>query len=390
MKKKLPFVILFLFLPCAVFADPQQELSKTNKELKQASINTAKLEAELKKLAVKEKELKSQMVKTAGELQSSEAELSSVEEKMRILNNQIEEKTTILANKKRNMAVMVQAVVKLSQTPEEAIILMPGDMQESMKASRALKMTTDSIKQEAEDIRKQMAELANMKEKLQKDQQEATERKAELEEQRKLLKAQIAEHSAMKKKLQHERQAAKEKAQNLARRASDLQDLIAGLEREKAQMRKGEVEGADIEEDSSAPSWKKGKLRSFLAAKGKIRVPAAGKLVQKFGVEGKNDTSKGVTIVTRANAPVTSPFDAEVIFTGPFMDYGRVVILRHSNGFHTLLAGLAHIDASVGDYVVAGEPVGSMGEQSTRLYMELRSDNQPTDPAPWIRGMGKL
>jgi septal ring factor EnvC (AmiA/AmiB activator) len=291
------------------------------------------------------------------------------------------------------MAVMVQAAVKLSQTPEEAIILMPGDMQNNMKASRALKMTTDSIKKEAESIRAQMAELAELKEKVSANKIDAEKRKTDLEEQRKILKAQIAEHNATQAKIMGEQKEAKAKAQSLAKKAQDLKGLIESLEQEKIEQRiqASQKTGDEIEADTNAPSGYKGKLRSFKSAKGKIRVPAAGRLVQKFGENGRNDTSKGVTISTRANAQVTAPFDAEVIFTGPFMDYGRVIILRHSDGFHTLLSGLARIDASVGNYLLEGEPLGNMGErdQSTKLYMELREDNNPINPAPWVKGMNK-
>ena len=107
-------------------------------------------------------------------------------------------------------------------------------------------------------------------------------------------------------------------------------------------------------------------------------------------MEGRNETSKGITITTRAGAQVTAPYDAEVLFTGPFMEYGKVVILSHSDGFHTLLARLAKIDVSVGDLLLEGEPIGSMGDKDTnRLYIEIRSKNHPIDPAQWIRGLKK-
>jgi len=382
-----------LALTHPAFATPADDLAQTNKEIRTANANAEKFSVELKKLKAQEKILADKMIKTAGELQASEAELSALEEKMRILNSQIEEKTQTLSAKKKNMAVMVQAAVKLSQTPEEAIILMPGDMQNNMKASRALKMTTDSIKKEAESIRAQMAELAELKEKVSANKIDAEKRKADLEEQRKILKAQIAEHNATQAKIMGEQKAAKAKAQSLAKKAQDLKGLIESLEQEKIEQRiqASKKTGEEIEADNSAPSGYKGKLRSFKSAKGKVRVPAAGRLVQKFGENGRNDTSKGVTISTRANAQVTAPFDAEVIFTGPFMDYGRVIILRHSDGFHTLLSGLARIDASVGNYLLEGEPLGNMGErdQSTKLYMELREDNNPINPAPWVKGMNR-
>jgi septal ring factor EnvC (AmiA/AmiB activator) len=52
-----------------------------------------------------------------------------------------------------------------------------------------------------------------------------------------------------------------------------------------------------------------------------------------------------------------------------------------------LLAGLARVDASVGQWVLAGEPAGVMGAEAginPQLYVELRRSGQPVDPAPWL------
>ncbi len=369
------------------FASPQEELSKTQKEAEAARADSKKLALEAKRLAKKKAELSAQMVKTASALQVSEARLSAIEENLRKLDEQITEKTNNLTANKKQLAVMVQASVKLSHTPPESIIIMPGDAMDNMKASRALKMTTDSIKVQSESIRNQMNELSLLKEKATKSQQEAVAEREELEKQRTVLKTQIEQHNALQKKLSAAQKEARARVQSLAKKASDLQELIISLEKEKKQDENNE----DITSDNSEPAGEKGRLRSFKSAKGHIRVPAAGKLVQRYGAEGRNETSKGITIATRANAQVTSPYDAEVLFTGPFMDYGKVVILRHSDGFHTLLAGIAKIDISVGDFLLEGEPIGAMGDSDSnnRLYMELRLDSQPIDPANWIRGMNK-
>jgi septal ring factor EnvC (AmiA/AmiB activator) len=381
------FLPLFLVLIAnPVFASPDEELKKTQEKINEEKLRSKKLEYEDKRLAEKYAKLTAQMVKTATSLQSSEARLSAIEEKLRILSEQISEKTESLTARKKDLAVMVQAAIKLSQTPKEAVILMPGDMMNNMKASRALKMTSDSIKYQAQSIREQMKELEKLKEKVTKNQEEAVAERVKLEEQRALLKVQIAEHNAMRQKLTIEQKAAKARIQQLAKKAEDLQDLIVALEKEKVQQKEEE-----ITTDTSQPEGEKGELRSFKAAKGKVRVPAAGKLTERFGVEGHNETSKGITITTRLGAQVTAPYDAEVLFTGPFMEYGKMIILRHSDGFHTLLAGMAKIDTSVGEFLLEGEPIGAMGdkEPNNQLYMELRSNNHPIDPSPWIRGMNK-
>lgn len=372
------------------YASVRDDLIKTQKEIDDATWRNKKLDDENAALARKSAELSIQMVRTAAELQASEAKLSAIEEKLRILTEQITEKTDSLIAHKKDLAVMIEAAIKLSQTPQEAVILMPGNMMENMKSSRALKMTADSIKSKANDIHAQMLELEQLKEKVTKNQEEAVSQRSRLEEKRNILKAQLAEHKAMQQKLDLERNEIKARVQALAKKAEDLKSLIDSLEKEQRWAGKF-WQNEEIDADTSKPTGEKGKLRSFRSAKGGIRVPAAGRLVQRYGVTGRSGTSKGITIVTRDSAQVTSPYDAEVLFTGSFMEYGKVVILRHSDGFHTLLAGITKIDTSVGDFLLEGEPIGAMGdtESSNRLYMEMRLNNQPIDPTPWVRGLKK-
>jgi septal ring factor EnvC (AmiA/AmiB activator) len=75
------------------------------------------------------------------------------------------------------------------------------------------------------------------------------------------------------------------------------------------------------------------------------------------------------------------------VFAGPFRTYGLILIIEHSEGYHTLLAGLGRIDAVVGQSVTTGEPVGTAGSAETgypSIYVELRRNGQPIDPLPWL------
>ena len=127
----------------------------------------------------------------------------------------------------------------------------------------------------------------------------------------------------------------------------------------------------------------------FSASQSPIRVaPVAGPIVAPFGVaDAAGSSSKGIMIETRPGTPVLAPYDGQVVFRGPFRSYGEILIIQHGGGYHSVLAGLGRSDAAVGQWVLAGEPVGMMGspqDGNTRLYVELRRDGHPIDPAPWL------
>ena len=125
----------------------------------------------------------------------------------------------------------------------------------------------------------------------------------------------------------------------------------------------------------------------FAKAKGKLPIPARGKIVMKYGEQKvKGVSSKGITIATRENAQVISPFDGAVVFAGPFRGYGNMIIVEHGEGYLSLLAGLGSIDVELGQMLLAGEPVGVMPqEQNAELYVEIRKDNQPINPTAWFK-----
>ena len=128
--------------------------------------------------------------------------------------------------------------------------------------------------------------------------------------------------------------------------------------------------------------------KPFSQAHGKLPYPARGRVVQAFGqTTDVGHISKGITIQTRKGAQVIAPFDGQVVFAGPFRGYGLLLIVEHSEGYHTLLAGMAQVDCAVGQRLAAGEPVGVMGQDDDtkpNLYVELRHSGQPVNPLPWL------
>jgi septal ring factor EnvC (AmiA/AmiB activator) len=72
------------------------------------------------------------------------------------------------------------------------------------------------------------------------------------------------------------------------------------------------------------------------------------------------------------------------------------LIINAGGGYYLLLAGMDQINVEVGQFVLAGEPVASMGQTSSAspaagafessdptLYVEFRKDGGSIDPGPW-------
>jgi septal ring factor EnvC (AmiA/AmiB activator) len=132
----------------------------------------------------------------------------------------------------------------------------------------------------------------------------------------------------------------------------------------------------------------------FVQAKGLLPLPANGRRVLNYGDKTQyGSQSKGLVLETRHAAQIVSPTDGWIVYSGEFRSYGRLLIINAGGGYHILLAGLSQIDVQLGQFVLAGEPVGVMAAapktaQNTQdnapvLYVEFRKDQRPIDPDPW-------
>ena len=148
---------------------------------------------------------------------------------------------------------------------------------------------------------------------------------------------------------------------------------------------------------------------SFVKTRGKLNLPVRGVLLRSFGeADGLGGVSEGLTIETRAQAPVISPSFGRVVFAGAFSGFDQLLIIDVGGGYHMVLAGMDKIDVKVGDNIAAGEPVASMGGKRSRrlagvstdaasllasnfssgqtqpiLYVELRKNGNSVNSSPW-------
>lgn len=373
-------VCALLLAGVAMPALAKSDLEQTRNAIEQTRDAQAQLAKEQEKLERELHDLQQKLVQAASMVQKAAADLSVSEEKLAILNEQLDIKNKALAASKKNLDALVQAALNLSQMPPESMVMLDGN-EDAMKTARALKMTSDAIREDMESIRVQTEELERLQQKTKAKRDDLAKKRQALDKQKQGLQAKMTERKALQEKLGRRQQEEAEKATRLAKEAQDLQSLISSIKR-----------GVSAPTLGVRPAVRD-EPRPFTAAKGRLRLPLAGNIVQRFGAaSSRNGASRGIVIASRAkDAPVVAPFDGKVVFSGPFLAYGKLVILRHSDDFHTLLAGLSAIDVAVGDFLLEGEPIGAMGGNASdgRLYVELRKNNQPVDPEPWLRGLNK-
>jgi murein DD-endopeptidase MepM/ murein hydrolase activator NlpD len=127
--------------------------------------------------------------------------------------------------------------------------------------------------------------------------------------------------------------------------------------------------------------------------------PVIGKL--ESGVGGRRNPfggrgfeyHEGQDIDAAKGTPVQVAASGRVIIAGWQRGYGNVVYVDHGAGLSTRYGHLSEIDVSVGQSVTRGQKIGLVGStgRSTgpHLHYEVRINNQPVDPLPYLPGAEK-
>ena len=93
---------------------------------------------------------------------------------------------------------------------------------------------------------------------------------------------------------------------------------------------------------------------------------------------------QGLDYVAPAGTPVSATADGKVIFAGQKGQYGRLVVIRHRNGYQTSYGHLSRIKVKNGANVAQGQVIAYVGSSGMstgpHLHFELRKNHSPVNP----------
>lgn len=372
--------------------DVKENLAEKMKALESAAKEQEKLAEQEAELREELSDLQGDLVGIAAKIQSQEKTLSELEANLVNLQDEERAKTDSLARRKRELSVLVQSMLKLSHIPPEMVVAMPGNFEDTLRTAKVLGLTSNALSDEAKAISEELVEIKALQVRIRDSHAQISTQKSRLETQQAKLSGKLDTRSTIQDRLLTRREAQEQAVARLSKESNTLRELMTQLEERRQQEAEKAAKLAVVPEfkpDAPKPKTTKPAKEPtrFASAKGKVALPAEGNIFLRYGEQNPDgDKSQGIHIRTRETAQVTSPYAGEVVYTGTFLDYGNMIIIRHENDYHSLLAGMETVTASLGQQLIEGEPVGEMGrtEDKTALYMEIRERNRPVDPIPWL------
>lgn len=387
-------------------SDAQSELEQIQNSITLKRELSEKLKLEIDAMDDDRAQQNAALIAAAQRVKLAEIEVGAMEERLNELQKSEFEVRTRLQGSDIAVASLLSALQRISLTPPPALIVNPSDALSSARGaillSEALPQLTDEAKQVSEDLLK----LEIIKSDAIEEAEALKTNFSALYEDQLRIATLIEARKRGVARTSEILDAQEKEAEELATRATSLSQLIKVLNSRlsalgtnepvqppttETQLTTAAIQQALAKTDRTSPAF------AFENAKGYLARAASGVNVIDYGSsDGFGGISKGLSVVTRADATVVAPADAWVIYKGPYLNYGQIVILNTGQDHSIVLAGLAQVDVELGQFILRGEPVGKMGSRTIgqtvttsagvsrpTLYIELRDLNGPIDPTGW-------
>jgi murein DD-endopeptidase MepM/ murein hydrolase activator NlpD len=113
--------------------------------------------------------------------------------------------------------------------------------------------------------------------------------------------------------------------------------------------------------------------------------PLQGPIIGRFGVQGGGRVNDGLNIAAIVGTPVLAAAPGTIVYSGNEIGvFGGLVLVDHGGGWVTAYGHLGSLNVAKGDRVVAGQPIGGVGETGyvtqPQLHFEIRQNRKPLDP----------
>jgi septal ring factor EnvC (AmiA/AmiB activator) len=384
----------------------EQELEAARAQQKSAAELQQKLAADIASIGQDRSKLNQQLIDIAAQVRSVETRTGDAEARLRPLDSREQQIRGSLDSRRSEIVEVLAALQRAGRRTPPALLVRPEDALQSLRTAMLLGSVVPELHARAVKLADDLGELVTLRKNIASERDQLAVDRDKLKNDQTRLDALVDERQRQQSSAEKDMAAEGARAISLSKQVDSLQGLIAKMEQDLKSAAKAAAT-ASLQGTPAAPNGKPnlGALKdparmspaiAFASAKGLFALPVNGTKIREFGgSDGAGGVEKGISLATQAGAQVTTPCDGWVVYAGPFRSYGQLLILNAGGGYHVLIAGMERISVNIGQFVLTGEPVATMGTKSQVasilaanasqpvLYIEFRKDGTPIDPGPW-------
>lgn len=379
------YISLFLIScssPQAFARDEPAKLDAIKEKLSDESAEKKKLQVRIDKVSSELARVKKQLRHAGQAIRDNEDRLHDIEGRIETLTARKTSLDETLKSERASILKLILILERIRKTPPQAMLAKPDSPYKVAQTALLMENIIPAVKRHADNLKSNLETLDQVSQDLSEEQDALSIENEDLKSKRKELHALMDQKERIFSKTNNDLQAKEITIQNISLKAKNLEELVKKLQIE---------EQREIDRMEAANILRRKPLVSV--SDGEAQLPISG--IIRVAYHDKDDVgaeSKGITIEGRSGGLVIAPLGGKIQFTGMFKRYGNIIIIEHSGGYHSLIAGLDEITGSVGDFVNSGEPIGVLPDSSLnprpKLYYELRQNGTPVNPSVKFSDLG--
>ena len=358
--RPLPLVLCLSLIAVPVVAGapasgPVRDVARLQAEFRDESARARRLRSEAAEAADEIAALERQLAPLRGEAETGDAAIAGQRALLRDLSGREAALVARLSQARARQGRLLSALQMMSRRPPPPLLVPADKAVDTVRAAILIKAMAPALQARTQGLVDRQAEIIRVRrlaalnsEQLFTAESAQGDRRAEIE-------ALSARKAALQTVLRAEAQGAERAARVLEARLRALG---------------GAVPSADSEAEPASARLPAGRSR--------LTPPVAGAPSQRFG----RGSSGWRWRADRAEA--RAPAAGRVAWTGPLSGWGQVVILDLGPGWRAVISGLDEVSVEIGARVADGQTLGRTGADG-EVAFELRRDERPVDPAPWLR-----
>jgi septal ring factor EnvC (AmiA/AmiB activator) len=409
-KARMSCAVLVLSLAVAARAMPATptpaQLQQLQAQQALHESQAAAARARVAAIAAMQVALTQQRIESAAKLRQAEEATAAAADRMAALAAQKKAVSAALLARAAAVAPLLPLIERLALFPSETLLAVPAAPRDTLRGVLVLRGLSREIGRQAVALKQQQDQLDALTADMAAAAPALEQAEAVQAQQGAVLDAEIASAAASRQSAEDAATAADQAAADDAARTRTLAEALdriaeahaqalaraARLARRAAREGRPAAAAADAQREAelAAPAGS-----GLGVASGRLMAPVVGRVVRSWGEPTLAGPATGISYQTPPGARVISPCAGSVVFGSPFHSYGLLVILDCGGGYDFVLAGLDRLDVSVGQHLQSGEPVGIMAgwnpdqpADRPKLYVELRLNGDPVNPAPWLHAQG--
>ncbi len=356
MRRAVPVLLALLAaLPTAAAApqQPASEVRRLQAEFRDERARALRLRAEAAEAAAEIARLERELAGLRADVASGDSRIAAQRARLRELSEREAALVARLAQARGRQTRLLSALQMMSRRPPPPLLVPADKAVDTVRAAILMRATAPALQAQAKSLADRQAEIIRVRRLAALNSEALFTAESEQGDRRARVEALSARQTRLRAVLRAEAEAAERAAAALETRLRALGGTVPGPDADGAVVAARRPAGRD-----------------------RLTRPVEGAPAVRFGDGSSGWRWRGDGLEARA------PAAAVVAWAGPLEGWGQVVVLDLGPGWRAVVSGLDEVLVETGDRVADAQ---TLGRADGEIGFDLRRDERPIDPGPWLR-----